>query len=101
MNRPNYGAILYFMSRYKLMYAAILVVTLAVSFLEGASVAAFFPLFSTMFDGSAENAGGFAGTAAKVVQFLPMFSPFVAASLILIAVFLVKTVGIRQSDRVE
>jgi len=98
MNRPTYAPIFYFLSQYKGMYFAILVVTLAVSMLEGFGIAAFFPLFSTMLGDSSENAGGFAGIATKFSQVIPISSAFVAAAVFLIGIFLLKTTGILARD---
>ena len=98
MSGPNYGAILYFLSRYKLRYAAIFAVALPVSVLEGVSIAAFFPLFSNMLGNPSDSVGGVAGFASKAVDFFPVSSAFVAAALFLIAIFLVKTLGILCRD---
>ena len=98
MNSPSYGAILYFLSRHKLMYGAILAVALPVSVLEGFSVAAFFPLFSTMLGDSGESPGGLGAIISNVAQLLPISSPLGAAALLLIIVFLAKNAGILIRD---
>ena len=98
MNRPSYTPLLFFFSRFKLMYVAIMVLVVPVSVLEGASVAAFLPLFTTMLGDTQENVGGIAGFAAKAVDLLPMPSAFGAAALLLIAIFFFKTVGILARD---
>ena len=48
MNQPRYGAMFYFLGRFKFLYALTLGVTLVVSVLESLSVAAFLPLFSSL-----------------------------------------------------
>ena len=98
MNQPSYDAILFFLSRYKLMYSAILVVVLAVSVLEGFSVAAFFPLFAAMLGSSPENVGGLAGVVAKVSTLFPASSAFGAGALLLASIFLIKTAGVLVRD---
>ena len=98
VNRPSFGAVFYFLSQYKLKYGIILVVSFAVSFLEGLGVAAFLPLFSTMLGDSSENLGGLGGFAAGMVDLIPVTSTFVAASLFLIGIFLIKTAGILGRD---
>ena len=45
---PSYGAIRYFLTRFKLLYAAILTITVGVALLESFSVAAFLPLFASL-----------------------------------------------------
>lgn len=98
MNRPNYAAILYFVSRYKLRYAAILAVALPVSVLEGLGIAAFLPLFSNMLGNSSAELGGFAGFAINIAGLIPVSSAFVAAVLFLIVIFVAKTLGILGRD---
>ena len=98
MNGPNYGAIFYFLSRYKLRYAAIIAIALPVSILEGFGIAAFFPLFSNMLGNSTDDTGGFAGFILNAADYIPVSSAFVAAVLLLIVIFLVKTVGVVGRD---
>ena len=97
-NRPNYAAILYFLSKFKVMYAVIIVVALPVSALEGFGIAAFYPLFSNMLGGSSEGVGGLAGMADKAIGWLPVSSAFVGAVVMLIAIFLARTVGVLVRD---
>jgi len=98
IDRPVYGALFYFLARYKRLYSLILLVTVVVSVLESFSIAAFFPLFSSMLgDGSGES-GGIISLITQVVELVPVVSPIVAASLMLIAIFLLKTFGILTRD---
>lgn len=98
MNQPNYGAILFFLSRYRFLYGAILVMAMATSVLEAFSVVAFFPLFTAMLGDAQENTGGIAGVSIKLSGYLPMSSALAGAALLLGAAFLVKTVGILFRD---
>ena len=98
MNQPRYGAMFYFLGQFKFLYALILGVTLVVSVLESLSVAAFLPLFSSLLGGSSNNSGGVVNLINGSVGLLPISSPIVAASVILVVVFLLKTIGILTRD---
>ena len=98
MEKPNYGSIFYFVSRYKLKYLGLVAVALPVSILEGLSIAAFFPLFSTLLSSPSNDVGGLGGFAAQVAEFLPLSSAFAASVLFLILIFVVKTIGILSRD---
>ena len=98
MNQPRYGAMFYFLGRFKFLYAFILVVTLVVSVLESLSVAAFFPLFSSLLGDSSKDSGGVVNLLNDAIGLLPISSPIVAASVILSVVFVLKTMGILTRD---
>lgn len=98
MTKPNYGAIFYFVSRFKMRYFVLLSVALPVSILEGFGIAAFFPLFSDLLGNSPDDIGGFGGFALSLTDIFPASSAFVAAVLFLIVVFVVKTLGILIRD---
>ena len=99
MNHPRYGAMFYFLGRFWFLYAVILVLTLVVAVLESLSVAAFFPLFSSLLGVSSNDSGGIVNLINGFSQrLLPNSSLIVAASAILIAVFLLKTIGILVRD---
>jgi len=57
-------------------------------------------LFRSILGNSSVSVGGFAGVAVGVAGLFPMSSPFVAAAVLLIAIFLMKTVGILVRDLV-
>ena len=88
---PSYAAIGYFLRRYKLLYSAIMAATLVSSVLESISVAAFFPLFSSLLNDTQDSAGGILGVMESIVGILPFSNPVVAGSVFLIAAFLTKT----------
>jgi ABC-type multidrug transport system fused ATPase/permease subunit len=98
MNQPRYGAMFYFLGQFRFLYALILAVTLIVSVLESLSVAAFFPLFSSLLGDGSNSSGGVVKLINSSVGLVPISSPIVAASVILIGVFLLKTIGILIRD---
>ena len=89
-SRPRYAAIFYFLSRYKRLYGAILVVTLAGSVFESISVAAFFPVFAALLADSQEETGGILGFITSIADLLPFSAPLVSASVLLITIFVIK-----------
>ena len=91
MNRPSYTAIFYFLSRYKLLTGSIFVLILISSILESLSVAAFFPVFSSLLGNSDQQMGGVLGFIEDVADLMPFSDPIVAASSLLIALFIAKT----------
>jgi len=72
MTKPNYGAIFYFISRYKMRYIGLFAVALPVSILEGFGIAAFFPLFSNLLGNSPDEASGFSGFALGLTNVVPV-----------------------------
>jgi ABC-type multidrug transport system fused ATPase/permease subunit len=64
--------------------------TLITSVVESISVAAFFPLFSSLL-GDSEEVGGTLGFITDMSTRLPISDPLVAASVLLILVYVVKT----------
>ena len=92
MNGPRYSAIFYFLSRYKRLYGTILLLIVVTSLLESLSVAAFFPVFSSLLGDSQDEVGGILGVIQSAADLLPFSDPIVAGSVLLIALFVVKTV---------
>ena len=97
-SRPLYSAIVYFLSRYKLLYSTILVLTLVSSVLESLSVAAFFPLFTSLLDQPEDEVGGVLGLIRAISEVLPISDAIISASVLLIILFLVKTVLVLARD---
>jgi ABC-type multidrug transport system fused ATPase/permease subunit len=90
MDKPRYSLFFYFLSRYKHLCGAIVLITLVTSLLESLSVAAFFPLFSSLMGASQEKAGGILGFISRMGGLLPFPDPLVSAAVLLILVFSVK-----------
>jgi ABC-type multidrug transport system fused ATPase/permease subunit len=88
---PRYSALLYLLSRYKLAYGLILLVVLAVAAMETLSVAAFFPLFSSVLTDSPNEKGGILGIIVAVGKLLPILNPTAAAAVILVVMFVMKS----------
>ena len=91
LDRPSYTAIFYFLSRYKLLYGTILLLILISSALESLSVAAFFPVFSSLLGNSQQDMGGILGFVEDLANLMPFSDPIVAASTLLIIPFFAKT----------
>ena len=81
----------YFLAQYKFLYGTILVLTLFASVLESLSLAAFLPLFSTLLDDS-EREGGILGIMDSMLELLPFSDRIVSACVLIICIFLLKTV---------
>ena len=96
--RPNYGAIMIFLARYRLKYVAILAIALPVSVLEGVGIVTLLPLFTDLLGNSSETAGGFSGFAIDLAEIVPVSSAFLAAVLFLVIIFTAKTIGILARD---
>ena len=90
MTKPRYTALFYFLGRYKLLYGTILLLTVLSSLMESFGVVAFFPVFSSIL-GDQEETGGLLGLVGDAVGLLPFSDPIVAASVLLIGIFVVKT----------
>jgi ABC-type multidrug transport system fused ATPase/permease subunit len=87
---PRYSALFYFLSQYKLAYGIILLVILLSAALETFSVAAFFPLLSSLLTDSPNEVGGILGMVGAVGKLLPIPNPMVAAAVPLIVIFVLK-----------
>ena len=87
-----YRVVYYFLKPYRLLYGLILVVTLAAAALESLGLAAFFPVFSSVFSDSGEEVGGILGAITGLVDLMPFTDPIVAAAVLLMCIFFVKTV---------
>lgn len=72
------------------MYGVILVLIVVGSLAESFSLAAFFPLFTTVLNDS-QQTGGVLGLTNRVVNVVPFNDPLVAAAVLLMLVFSLKT----------
>ncbi len=90
--RPRFSTIAFFLKRHKSLYAGILVLTVVGSVAESISVAAFFPMFSTLLSDPQGETSGVLGFLTSWVDVVPVSSPIAAASILVIGLFLVKTV---------
>ena len=91
LSSPRYSAVFHFLGRYKRLFISILLLTLISSVVESASVVAFFPIFSSLLNSSQEDAGGILGFMTSMADLLPFGSPIVGAAVLLIVIFLLKT----------
>ena len=98
MTTPSYSALFYFLNQYKVLFGGIFVLSLGVSVLETFTIAAFFPLFSSLLGGSPQNAPGITTVIFDAIGLLPVASPIIAASLILIGSYLLKAIGTVARD---
>jgi len=83
----RYQVLLYFLRPYKYLYGGILVVMLCASVVESLSLAAFFPVFSSILGQSAQEAGGILRFITEAVQLLPVSDPIVAACAFLVGLY--------------
>ncbi len=83
----RYQVLLHFLRPYEYLYGGILVVMLCASIVESLSLAAFFPVFSSILGQSAQEAGGILGFITNAVQLLPVSDPIVAACAFLIGLY--------------
>lgn len=88
--KPRYSVILYFISQYKLLYSVIFVVTILSALLESFSVVAFFPMFSSLLGDSQADEGGISGFMSTIADQVPIENELIAASVLLISVFVGK-----------
>lgn len=88
---PLYRVAGYFFSNYKLTYGVILALTLVASMLESLSVAAFFPLFSSILGSNQEDLGGILGFIIWATGLMPFSDSIVSAGVLLLVIVLVKT----------
>ena len=89
--KPSYSSLPYFWRRHKIFFVAILVLTLVSSVLESISVVAFFPIFASLFGTSEDGEGGILGLITRTSEKLPFANPIIAASVLLVTVFIAKT----------
>lgn len=88
----RYQVLWYFLRPYKYLYGGILVVMLCASIVESLSLAAFFPVFSSILGQSAQEAGGILRFITDAVQLLPVSDPIVAACAFLVGLYGLKAV---------
>ena len=87
--QPHYSTILHFVGRYKRLYGSLLVLILVSSLLESFSVAAVFPLFSSLL-GDTSNAGGVLGWMNSIVGIVPVSNQVLAGAILLMVVITAK-----------
>ena len=90
MGSRSYRPILFFLWQYKLLYGGILLLILVTAVLESLSVVAFFPIFSSLLSES-DDVGGILGLVSDGAAVLPFSDPIVSASVLLIIIFVMKT----------
>jgi len=86
----KYQFLLSFFKPYRLRYSIILVLTLVSSALSSLSLAAFFPLFSSILGNSTNDRGTIFSFITNLADFMPFSDPTVAASALLVVLFLGK-----------
>jgi len=96
--QPHYSTILHFIGRYKFMYGFLLVLIIVSSVLESLSVAAVFPLFSSLLNDSPGGTGGVLGWMNSVVDIVPASNQVLAAAILLMIVFTAKTLLVLARD---
>ena len=85
----------FFLKPCKKLYAAIVVVMVVGGVLDGLSLAAFFPLLSTLASGTGDQTAGAVALIVRVGRFFSISDPIIAAAALLIVVFALKAaVGI-------
>ncbi len=97
-SRPRSSLILYFLGRYKRLYTVVLAVILVSSVLESLSVAAVFPLFSSLLGGSPDEAGGILGMMNSLVDKVPISNRTVAGAVLVISIFSFKILFVLARD---
>ena len=88
----RYQTLYYFLKPHRLLYGGILIVTLFASALESLSVASVFPLFSSVLSDSGEEVGGILKVINSTAGIFPFSDPIVAASVLMIVVWVFRTV---------
>jgi ABC-type multidrug transport system fused ATPase/permease subunit len=88
--QPHYSTILHFLGRYKLMYGFLLALIVVSSVLESFSVAAVFPLFSSLLGDTSNDAGGVLGWMNSIVSIVPISNPVLAAAALLMVALTLK-----------
>jgi ABC-type multidrug transport system fused ATPase/permease subunit len=89
---PRYSPFFYFLGQYKLAYGIILLVVLASAIMETFSVAAFYPLLSSLLTDSPNEVGGILGIVNAAGKILPIPNPIAAAAASLAIIFVIKSV---------
>ncbi len=88
----RYQALFYFLRPYKYIYIRILLVMACASVLESLSLAAFFPVFSSILGETEKGARGILGFVTEGVKLLPFSDPIVAASRFLVGLYALKAI---------
>lgn len=91
MNRPNFRALIYFLSRFKRLYGSIVVVAVISSLAESFSLAAFLPLFSSVLEQDQAGTGLARDSINSIAGLLPVADPLIAAAVLLLLAFSLKT----------
>ncbi len=86
----RYQVLWYFLRPYKYLYGGILIVMLCASAVESLSLAAFFPVFSSILGESGGEVGGILAFITDAVKLLPFADPIVAGSILLIGLYALK-----------
>jgi len=89
----RYQVLFYFLRPYRYLYGGILVVMLCASVLESLSLAAFFPMFSSILGQSGQGTVGILRVTTDLVRLVPISDPIVAASVFLIGLYALKAVA--------
>ena len=89
MNLPLF---FYFLRPYKKLYVTIFSVMIVSSVLDAFSLAAFFPLLSSMVGESSEDLTGIRRWVTSIAELLPVADPIVAAAIVLLAAFSLRAV---------
>lgn len=89
----RFDVLVYLLRPYLHIYGVVLVVMLAASALESLSLAAFYPMFSSVLGQSGHEAGGILRFITDAVEILPISDPIVAASVFLIGLYALKAVA--------
>ncbi len=88
----RYQVLFYFLRPYRYLYGGILVVMLCASVLESLSLAAFFPVFSSIVGESGQEVGGILRFIMEAVKLMPFSDPIVAAAVFLAGLYGLKAV---------
>jgi subfamily B ATP-binding cassette protein MsbA len=97
-SQPRYSTILHFIGRYKLLYGFLMGLILVSSILESFSVAAVFPLFSSLLGDTSGDAGGVLGWMDSLVDIVPISDEIIAAAVLFMAVFFAKVLLVLSRD---
>lgn len=91
MSQPQYTAAFYFAKKFRLLLGLVLFLTVVTTALESISLVAFFPLFSSVLGNDGNDTTGILKMILDLANLLPIEQPVVAASVLLVAIFLTKT----------
>ena len=89
MNLPLF---FYFLRPYKKLYVTIFSVMIVSSVLDAFSLAAFFPLLSSMVGESGEDLTGIRRWITSIAELLPVADPIMAAAIVLLTAFALRAV---------